>query len=170
MESSVSALTLVAALSLGLPALPVAHGEGESDGMTVLMNDSFGTADSENVKWAINKLVPDGMQTVMLYGNPSQPGPYIFRAKMPAGYKLPPHRHTDDRTVTILKGIYWTGVGERYDATAMKKFQAGAFYVTKAGVPHYAWAPGEVIIQESGTGPVKEPIEYVNPEDDPRRR
>jgi hypothetical protein len=68
-------------LSLGLLALPMAHGEGEGDGMTVLMNGNFVTADPENIKWVPNKSAPYGMHTVMLYGSPSQPGPYIFSGK-----------------------------------------------------------------------------------------
>jgi len=168
MEVSIKKLALVTGLSLGLLALPVAHGEGENDGMTVLMNGNFVTADPENIKWVPNKSVPYGMQMVLLYGNPSQPGPYIFRAKMPSGYKLPPHKHPDERTVTVLKGTYWAGVGERYNPMAMKEFQAGAYYITKAGVPHYAWARTEVFIQETGTGPLEKPIEYINPDDDPR--
>ena len=115
MEVSIRKFALVTGLSLGLVALPVAHGEGENDGMTVLMNGNFVTADPENIKWVPNKSVPYGMHMVLLYGNPSQPGPYIFRAKMPSGYKLPPHKHPDDRTVTVLKGTYWAGVGERYN-------------------------------------------------------
>ena len=168
MEVSIRKLTLVTGLSMGLLALPVAHGEAENGGMTVLMNGNFVTANPETIKWVPNKSAPYGMYMVLLYGNPSQPGPYIFRAKMPSGYKLPPHKHPDERTVTILKGTYWSGVGERYNPMDMKEFLAGAFYTTKANVPHYAWARTEVFIQESGTGPIEQPIEYINPDDDPR--
>lgn len=170
MKASIERLALVTGLSLGLLALPVAHGEGESDGMTVMMTDNFATADPANIKWMPNKSVPDGMQMVMLYGHPSQPGPYIFRAKIPSGYKLPPHRHPDERTVTVLQGTYLAGVGERYDPTAMKALQVGAFYITKANVPHYAGARTDVLIQEMGTGPLEKPIDYVNPDDDPRKQ
>jgi hypothetical protein len=161
-----------AALSFGLlsMSLPLAHGEGEGAGMTILMNGNFVTADPETIKWSKNKNAPYGMQVVMLYGDPSKPGPYVFRAKMPSGYKLPPHKHPDERSVTILKGIYWSGVGERYNPMVMKEMQAGAFYITQAGVPHFAWARTEVIIQEMGMGPVENPIEYMNPDDDPRRQ
>ena len=168
MEVSIKKIALATGLSLGLLALPVAHGEGESDGMTVLMNGNFVTADPETIKWVPNKSAPYGMHMVLLYGNPSEPGPYIFRAKMPSGYKLPPHKHPDDRSVTVLKGTYWAGVGERYNPMVMKEFQAGAFYLTKAGVAHYAWARTEVFIQEMGTGPLEKTIEYINPDDDPR--
>jgi len=106
---------------------------------------------------------------MMLYGDPTKPGPYVFRAKMPSGYKLPPHRHSDTRTVTVLKGIYWTGVGEEYDAMKMHELEVGAYYITEAEVPHFAWARREVIIQEMGIGPNAD-IRFVNPEDDPRKK
>lgn len=170
MEVTIRKLALATGLSLGLLALPVAYGDAENDGMTVMMNGNIVTADPDTIKWVPNKSVPRGMQMVLLYGDPSQPGPYIFRAKMPSGYKLPPHRHSDERTVTVLKGIYWAGIGERYNPMVMKEFQAGAFYITKAGVAHYAWARTEVFIQETGTGLVDKPIEYINPDDDPRTR
>jgi hypothetical protein len=154
-------------LSLGVAAFPLAHGEIAKD-MTVKMTGSFVTADPENIKWVRNKSAPRGMMIVMLYGDLTQPGPYIFRAKMASGYKLPPHRHPDERIVTILKGTYWSGVGEHYDPMKMNEYESGAFYITKANVPHYAWARTEVIIQEQGMGPVENPITYVNPDDDPR--
>jgi quercetin dioxygenase-like cupin family protein len=168
MTASLRLPVLALGLSLGAVALPVAHGEAET-GMTVMMEGNFVTADPEKIKWQKNKSTPYGMVTIMLYGDPKQPGPYIFRAKMASGYKLPPHRHPDDRVVTILKGTYWSGLGERYDPMKMKEFQAGAFYITKANTPHYAWARTEVIIQEQGLGPVDNPIEYVNEDDDPRK-
>ena len=49
MEVSIRKLALVTSMSLGLLALPVAHGEGESNGMTVLMNGNFVTADPETI-------------------------------------------------------------------------------------------------------------------------
>ncbi|HZP91409.1 MAG TPA: cupin domain-containing protein [Burkholderiales bacterium] len=166
MRVSLKLSVLAFGLALGTSTLPLARGDMDQD-MKVLMNGNFVTADPENIKWEKNKSTPYGMVTVLLYGTPGQPGPYIFRAKMPSGYKLPPHRHPDERIVTVLKGTYWSGIGERYDPMKMAEFQVGAFYVTKAGTPHYSWARTEVIIQEMGTGP-ESGIQYVNPDDDPR--
>jgi hypothetical protein len=155
--------------ALGIAAFPVAHGEADKD-MTVVMRDNFVSADPEKVKWVSNKSTPGGMMLVMIYGDPSKPGPYIFRARMASGYKLPPHRHPDERIVTVLNGTYWSGVGEQYDPMKMNEYQPGAFYITKANVPHFAWARTEVIIQEQGMGPVENGITYVNLDDDPRRK
>ena len=119
--------------------------------------------------WRMNANAPAGMKIIMIYGDPSKPGPYVFRVHMPAGYKLPAHRHPDQRTVTVLKGFYWSGAGDAYDDAKMQKFGPGAFYITEPGVAHFARTENDVIIQEMGIGPVAgSPIEYLNPSDDPR--
>ncbi len=120
-------------------------------------------------EWQESKTVPPGMKMIMVLGDPSKPGPYVFRAVMPAGYKLPPHRHPDERSVIVLKGTYWSGMGENFDQAAMKKFTPGNFYITDARSPHFAMAETDVVIQEMGIGPVENPIEFVRADDDPRR-
>ena len=106
---------------------------------------------------------------VLIYGDPKQEGPYIFRVKFPAGYKLPAHKHQDQRIVTVLQGNYWSAVGEKFEQVKLNKFTPGSFYTTEPNVPHFAWAETEVIIQEMGTGPISQPIEYVNKAEDPRK-
>lgn len=120
--------------------------------------------------WSENKSVPAGMKLIMIHGDPQKPGPYVFRAMMPAGYKLPPHRHSNARHVVVLKGNYWSGVGEDFAQDKLRKFTPGHAYVTDAGTPHFAWAETEVVIQEMGIGPQEQPIEYVHAKDDPRGR
>jgi quercetin dioxygenase-like cupin family protein len=119
--------------------------------------------------WVEAKSIPAGTKMIMVYGRPDEPGPYIFRVQFPAGYRLPPHRHPDRRSVTVLSGSYWSGVGETFEQGKLTKFGPRDYYITAPGVPHFAWAETDVVIQESGIGPVGNPIEYVNPQDDPRK-
>ena len=119
-------------------------------------------------KWIVNPTVPPTMQMMMIYGAPNKPGPFIFRAKFPPNYKLPPHRHPDVRTVTVLKGTYYSAIGDTFDEAKLQAFPAGTFYFTPANTGHFsATKDEEVIIQESGEGP-ESGIKYVNPSDDPR--
>jgi quercetin dioxygenase-like cupin family protein len=105
-------------------------------------------------KWIVNPSVPPTMQMMMIYGAPNKPGPFIFRAKFPPGYKLPPHKHPDVRTVTVLKGTYYSAIGDRFDESKLQAFPAGTFYFTPANTGHFsATKDEEVIIQESGEGP-----------------
>jgi quercetin dioxygenase-like cupin family protein len=119
-------------------------------------------------KWIVNPSVPPTMQMMMIYGAPNKPGPFIFRAKFPPNYKLPPHKHPDVRTVTVLKGTYYSAIGDTFDESKLQAFPAGTFYFTPASTAHFsATKDEEVIIQESGEGP-ESGIKYVNPSDDPR--
>jgi quercetin dioxygenase-like cupin family protein len=125
---------------------------------------------SSDLAWKDNANIPPGVKMIMVYGDPKEKGPYVFRAKFPAGYKLPAHKHEDARTVTVLQGNYWSGVGDKFEQDKLKKFTPGSFYTTDAGVPHFAWAETEVIVQEMGEGPITNPIEYVDAAEDPRKK
>ncbi|MBX9961496.1 MAG: cupin domain-containing protein [Burkholderiales bacterium] len=119
-------------------------------------------------RWTPNTSVPPGMDMMMIYGHPTKPGPFIFRARVPAGYRLPPHVHPDARVVTVIKGTYYSAAGEDFDESKLRAFPAGSFYSTPANVPHFAATRDEeVIIQEMGFGPGSG-IQYVHPQDDPR--
>src|SRR5512143_2906498 len=59
------------------------------------------------VKWgAAPPLLPSGAQASVLQGNPGQPGPYVLRLRLPAGYVVPPHTHSQDELVTVLSGKF----------------------------------------------------------------
>jgi quercetin dioxygenase-like cupin family protein len=163
--NAVRALVRCAAIAaLGVAAV---HQAGAEDGMRVLMKD--GDAPGSNLQWTEPKAIPAGTRMIMVYGNPGEPGPYIFRVRFPAGYKLPPHRHTDRRQVTVLEGSYWSAAGETFEQDKLKRFGPRDYYITEGNVPHFAWAETEVLIQEAGFGPISNPIQYVRPEDDPRK-
>jgi len=136
-------------------------------GLRILMKDADTAA--PGMQWAEPKAIPAGTKMIMVYGNPAEPGPYIFRVRFPAGYRLPPHRHVDQRQVTVLEGSYWSAVGEVFEQDKLKRFGPRDHYITEGNVPHFAWAETEVLIQEAGIGPIADPIQYVRPEDDPRR-
>jgi quercetin dioxygenase-like cupin family protein len=163
-----SAATLMTAAAAVFVGASIIAGNALADGTEFIMKGYEAVAG--DVEWKDNASAPPGMKLVLIYGSPKQEGPYIVRAKIPAGYKLPAHRHPDQRIVTVLQGTYWSGVGEKFDQDKLTKFASGSFYITEPGVPHFTWAETDVIIQEMGTGPVSEPIEYVNAADDPRKK
>lgn len=107
---------------------------------------------SEDIKFQGN---PAGPQTAILFGNPSQSGLFVTRVKFPAGLKIPPHWHPDSpRTVVVLSGTLYFGLGERWDETKMEARPAGTFFSEAAKTPHFAWAKdGEVIVQITSMGP-----------------
>ncbi|MBI1395934.1 MAG: cupin domain-containing protein [Betaproteobacteria bacterium] len=119
-----------------------------------------------DLKWVNVPGVPKAIELARVFGNPSQPGPYVFRARMRAGTKLPPHIHPDERWVTVLHGTYRSAVGETFSIADATEYPEGSFYVTEAGAPHYSYAVTDVIVQEQGNGPTG--MAYVHHEDDPR--
>ena len=53
------------------------------------------------------------------------------------------------------------------EETAGKALPAGSYGHWPAGMQHFAWVKGETVIQLHGSGPWS--IQYVNPDDDPRK-
>jgi quercetin dioxygenase-like cupin family protein len=91
-----------------------------------------------------------------------------MRLKFPAGYKIAPHTHPAIEHVTVLSGTFHIAAGDEFDQTKGKRLRVGSFVVMPTGMPHFAWASEETIIQLHSVGPWG--VTYVNPDDDPRKR
>jgi quercetin dioxygenase-like cupin family protein len=124
----------------------------------------------KTIKWGPGPAsLPPGGRLAVLSGNPAKKGaPFVMRAKVPDGYKVPPHWHPSDENVTVLKGTLLIGRGETFDADKMEELPAGSFMRMPKGMRHFAMAKGETILQLHGIGPFE--INYVNPADDPRSK
>src|ERR1700752_572492 len=71
---------------------------------------------SEDVEWKSFAAFPPEARLAVLVGQPSEPGPYVIRVKVPGGVKLMPHKHPEDRTYTVISGVFYIGVGAEFDA------------------------------------------------------
>jgi hypothetical protein len=120
-----------------------------------------------NVQWGpASAKLPPGAQFAILHGDPSKPGePYVFRAKLPDGYSVPPHTHPMDENVTVISGVFMLGFGERLDKATTRALTTGSYVMLPKQMPHYNVMRGETILQFHGIGPYD--IRYVNPADDP---
>ena len=124
---------------------------------------------ADKLQWGENPVLPPGAKVAIINGNPAKAGDlYVVRAKLPDGYKVPPHWHPTDENVTVLQGTMLFGVGERMDMAKTTAAPTGSFARMPAGVRHYAIAKGDTIIQVHGIGPFD--FTYVNPADDPRKK
>ena len=112
--------------------------------------------------------LPPGAKLAIIVGDPKKAVPYVFRAKFPDGYKVMPHWHPVDENVTVLKGTFFMGTGEKFDMKAGMELPPGGFSHMPKGTKHFAMAKGETMIQVHGVGPFE--IHYVNPADDPRKK
>jgi anti-sigma factor ChrR (cupin superfamily) len=104
----------------------------------------------------------------LLEGNPMKDGPFVFRIKVPDGYRVPPHMHPKTERVTVISGSFFIGEGDTFDAKKGHSMSAGTFGYWPAGMKHFVWTEGETVLQFHGTGPWS--IEYVNSADDPRKK
>jgi quercetin dioxygenase-like cupin family protein len=125
------------------------------------------TPDSANINWGpAPPALPPGAQLAVMSGDPGASGPYVVRAKLPAGYTVPPHTHPTDENVTVLSGEFHLGTGDNLDKTKGEAVMPGGFFRVEQGMQHYAWSTEPTVIQIHGMGPFA--INYVNPADDPR--
>lgn len=94
------------------------------------------------------------VQGAWVVGGETSPGPYLFRVRLAAGGRIPPHVHPDTRATTVLAGTLWVGFGADATDAQLVAVPAGAVYVAPANVPHWVVAKdGDVTYQESGVGP-----------------
>jgi quercetin dioxygenase-like cupin family protein len=113
--------------------------------------------------------LPAGAQVAVLDGDPSKPGvAFTIRAKMPDGYRVPPHWHPTDEYLTIISGTLMAGTGDTLNESATTALAAGAFAKMPRRMHHFVIAKGATEIQVNGVGPFA--ITYVNPKDDPRTK
>jgi hypothetical protein len=112
--------------------------------------------------------LPAGAKIAVLEGDPSKPGPFVLRIKVPDGYRIPPHTHPRRERVTVISGTLHIGMGGTFDDAKGKTMPAGAFGTWPAGMKHFGWVKGETVLQLHGDGPWT--IHYVNPSDDPRKK
>src|SRR5205809_4619141 len=110
-----------------------------------------------------------GSQGAVLAGNPSQPGPFTLRVRLPAKYRIAPHRHPVEERLTVLSGtLCFAATTATNVAPDTACIGPGTFRLMPANVVHSDWAPVAVEYQIEALGPFD--LTYVNPSDDPRLR
>ena len=122
-----------------------------------------------DVKWGPPPpTLPPGAQLAVLDGDPSKPGLFTLRLKLPDGYRIAPHWHPTDEHLTVIQGTFGLGMGNTLDTKALKMLPAGSYAKMPSETRHYAVSKGETIVQVSGPGPFV--VNYVNPKDDPSKK
>lgn len=122
----------------------------------------------EEIDWRRFPAFPPTVRLAVVVGEPSTPHPYVVRVKVPAGVKLMPHRHPEDRVYTVLSGVSYIGLGETFEADKLMAYPPGSVVVLPGNTYHDHWAKsGEYVTQVTAIGPLG--LEYRNPEDDPRQ-
>jgi len=132
-----------------------------------LPNDKLGDIYAEDIKWSAFPAFPPEARLAVLIGDPKKEGPYVVRVRVPSNLVLMPHKHPETRVYTIISGVFYIGIGEKYDPAKLKAYPPGSVVVLPANTPHFHWAKsGGYETQVSAYGPLG--ISYINPSDDPR--
>lgn len=156
-----AALVLIGSSALTLSSASAQHtAAGHAPGHTMIKPDEL--------KWADIPSLPPGAKIAVIEGPMNQAVPFTARLRLPANYKIPPHRHPAIEHVTVLSGTFHMGAGESFDQTKTTALTSGSMAIMQTGTPHFAWTKDETVIQLHGVGPWG--VEYVNPADDPRKQ
>ena len=149
-------LALAAALSAGTLGAQAAPAAAKAKAATQL---KYGPAPA---------MLPPGAQLAVVDGDHGKAGPFTVRLRMPAGYRIAPHSHPTDETITVQRGTFSYGMGDKWQSSTMKSMKAGQSGTMKAGENHYARSRTRTELEIKSTGPFE--INYVNPSDDPRNK
>jgi quercetin dioxygenase-like cupin family protein len=121
----------------------------------------------EDIDWKPFPAFPPAVRLAVLVGEPSKPDPYVIRVKAPSGTKLMPHKHPEDRIYTVMSGVFYIGLGERFDGDKVQAFPPGTVVVLPGDTWHFHFAKsGEYVTQVTAIGPLG--LDYHDAADDPR--
>jgi len=110
-----------------------------------------------------------GVQTTVLYGDPSKAGFYTILLYVPAHTSIPAHSHRDNRMSAVLSGNWKFGYGATFDTAALKSLPPGSVYSEPSGTNHFARTDDSPsIVEISGFGPTD--TIYVDPANDPMQK
>jgi quercetin dioxygenase-like cupin family protein len=96
---------------------------------------------SAGMKWQHGpSSLPKGAEVAVLEGDPAKEGPFVFRLKLPDGYRVPAHTHPKTERITVISGTFNIGMGDKFDKEATLPMVAGSYGYWPAGMKHFVWA------------------------------
>lgn len=110
-----------------------------------------------------------GIQTTVLSGTPTSPGPYAIEIRVPSHTRIASHSHRDNRTALVVSGEWHFGYGKHATEAAARTLGPGGFYTEPAGDPHFAFT-GDLptVVYITGQGPTD--TTYVDAANAPTNR
>ena len=137
--------------------------------LTVAVAARGASAQMPALKWGPAPAVfPAGAKMAVLQGDPGKSELFTVRLDFPNGYTIAPHFHPTDEHITVIRGAFLVGMGDKFDVKNSMTLPTGGFVMAGARMNHYARAKGHTIVQISSMGPFV--LTYVNPADDPTRK
>jgi len=95
-----------------------------------------------------------GIETRLLSGDPTKPGPYTISIRVPPNTRIAAHTHRDGRSAVVVAGVWTFGFGDEADDAKARALQPGSYYLEPAGVAHFAYTgPEGATVYITGIGP-----------------
>jgi hypothetical protein len=95
-----------------------------------------------------------GVNQAVLQGDPTKTGLYVVMNRFKPGNFSRPHFHPNDRFITVVKGTWWVGTGNKFDPEGTVPMPAGTFVTHFGKQVHYDGAKDEeVVLIIVGEGP-----------------
>ena len=100
---------------------------------------------------------------VVLFGDPTKPGFYMVMNRFKPGAFSKPHFHPNDRFITVIKGTWYVGTGNKWDKDATIGVKPGGAVTHYGKEVHYDGAKDEeVVVIITGQGPATNtPVEMA---------
>jgi len=142
------------ARSLRLTPLLLAIGLAASTAQAVELNPAAVIYQlPDQITWK-DPLGVSGAKTAVLVGDPTKPGMYAVLTKWLPGNFSRPHFHPNDRFITVIKGTWWVGSGNKFDTSQTVAMPAGTFVTHFGKQVHWDGAKDEeAILLIVGEGP-----------------
>ncbi|MFV8343491.1 cupin domain-containing protein [Flavobacterium sp. XS2P39] len=127
----------------------------------------FNFVNSENIVWNSFPAFHEKIKLAILVGDPTKREPFIVRVKIPNGEKIMPHIHPEDRIYTVISGVFYIGIGNKFDEAKLQAYPPGAVVILPGNTPHFHLAKsGEYVTQVYAIGPLG--LDYLDMQFDPR--
>src|SRR5882724_7293263 len=116
---------------------------------------------SGDLKWTP---IIKGCDLAAVAGDSNAEGtPFVLRIRCAEGARIPAHWHPTDENVTVLRGTFLVGMGEKFDESRLETMNPGNFISMPKEMRHFALSKTDTVVQVNATGPFK--VNWVNPAD-----
>ena len=105
-------------------------------------------------QWQPSKSIPGAFRRDLV-GDTSQPGPFKYQLKLPAGTRVAAHHHSKDVHVKVVSGSMFIIIGEPLESFRARRFAVGSVFVVSAHAWHEEWWDEETVLEAEGVGPME---------------
>ena len=105
------------------------------------------------LNWQTSSTLPKNVSAALLAGNPTKPGIFAIRVRLPKHFRGEPHTHPHNAYIVVLSGMLHIDMGEKFNAASLKAVPPDGFLFIPAHTPHFEWTDRVTNVQVIGMGP-----------------